>query len=436
MIRLSLAVAATVAVSAFAADQPRVVTLDEALKTAREHQPQLQQAQATTQAAAARVDEAHAPLMPQVSGSAAYSRSTANFAARPGSLPSQVSSGGSQTSWDTFNYFNLGLSATQLLYDFKQSSSHWRSSQASARSQQDAERTTLQQVLFAVRTSYFQARADKELVGVARETLANQQKHLQQTQGFVEVGTQPEIALAQAKTNVANAQVQVITAENNYAIARAQLNQAMGVEQPIDFDVADETAPPVEGEDATGDALAQEALGARPEVKALAEQVLAQELTLRSIQGAYAPSLGVSTGLTDAGESTNNLVWNWSAALTLSVPVFQGGLTRSQVVEARANLAAVKAQATAERQQVLLDVEQARLAVRAARAALVAAGEALVNATDQLHLAEGRYEVGVGSIIELSDAQLALTTAAQQRVGAEYNLAQARAGLVKALGRD
>jgi len=436
MMRPAIAIVATVAVSAFAADQPRVLTLAEALATAREHQPQLQQAQANTQAALARVDEAFAPLLPQVGGTASYAPTTANYQTHPGALPGQASTGFTTNSWSVYNYFSLGLSASQLLYDFKQTTSKWHASQASASSQRDTEKSTLQQVLFNVRNLYFQARADKELVTVARETLADQQKHLEQTQGFVDVGTQPEIALAQSKTNVANAQVQLITAENNYAVARAQLNQAMGVEQPIDYDVADETAPPVEGEDAPGDALVQEALQARPEIAAASEQVRAQELTVRSIEGGYGPTLGLSTGFTDAGETANSLVWDWSAALTLTVPVFQGGLTRSQVREAIANVAAARAQLATARQQVLLDVEQARLSVRAARTALDAAGEALINATDQLHLAEGRYEVGLGSIIELSDAQLAMTTAAQQRVQAEYNLAQARASLLKALGRE
>jgi outer membrane protein len=88
------------------------------------------------------------------------------------------------------------------------------------------------------------------------------------------------------------------------------------------------------------------------------------------------------------------------------------------------------------RQQVRLEVEQARLAVRAAKEALVASGEALANGSEQLRLAEGRYETGIGSIIELSDAQVAMTSAGYQKVQAEYVLAQARAGLIKALGRD
>ena len=82
-----------------------------------------------------------------------------------------------------------------------------------------------------------------------------------------------------------------------------------------------------------------------------------------------------------------------------------------------------------------LDVDQARLAVRAAKAAVEASAQALVNAGDLLRLAEGRYEAGVGSIIELGDAQVAATSAGQQKVQSDYSLAEARAGLLRALGR-
>jgi outer membrane protein len=414
----------------------RILTLDEALAMARAQQPQVRQAAAATQAALARVDESFAPLLPQVSGNADYTRETANYASRPGSLPNQISSGSNRSSWNTVNYFNLGLNANQLLYDFGQTRSKWRSSQASAASQKDTERGTMDLVLFSVRSAYFQARAAKGLVKVASETLANQQKHMEQAEGFVEAGTQPEISLAQAKTDLANARVQLINAENGYATAKAQLNQAVGVESPTDYDIADETLPLVDGEDGSTETLLDEAVKARPELAALANQVRAQELTVRALQGSYWPNLGLSTGLSDAGEYASSLTWNWSAGFALSVPIFQGGLTRAQVREAEANLAVVQAQADAERQQVRLEVEQARLAVRADKEALAASVEALANAHVLLQLAEGRYETGVGSIIELGDAQVALTSAGQQKVQAEYNLSQARAQLLKAVGRD
>lgn len=409
------------------APAPRILTLDEALAAARAQQPQVRQAAAATRAAQARADQSRAALLPQVSGAAVYQRATDN---RAGSSPA-----GGPERWDTSGAFSFGLNANQLLYDFGQARGRWRSAQETTEAQRSAELGTMNAVAYTVRSAYFQARAALGLVRVAEETLANQNKHLDQVQGFVEVGTQPEIALAQSKTNVANARVQFINAENGYATAKALLNQAMGVEGPADYEIADESLAPVDGEDGAEENLLEEAVKARPELSALAAQIQAQELTLRAVRGAFGPTLGASTGLTEDGPALSGLTWNWSAALTLTVPVFKGGLTDAQVREADAALASLRAQLDGQRQQVRVDVAQARLAVRAAKAAVEASAQALVNARELLGLAEGRYEAGVGSIIELGDAQVDYTSAAQQQVQSEYNLAQARAALLRALGR-
>ncbi len=421
------------AVSAPAASP--LLTLDQALATAREHQPQILEAQATAQAARARADQARASLLPQLNGQASYSRSTANFVARPGSLPRNLTQGTTSSQWTTYGFYNFGVSADQLLWDFGATPDRWRAARESAASQQEAERSTFLQAMDAVRQAFFTARANRGLVTVAQETLANQDRHLKQVEAFVEVGTQPEIALAQSRADRANAQVQLITAQNNYETAKAQLNQAMGVEQSTDYDVADDAFPAVPGEDEGTEALLSEALATRPDLAAATRTVHAQELTVRSMRGSFWPSLSASTGFTEAGGTLDAMAWNWNAALSLSVPLFRGGLTRAQLTEAEATLRALTAQAEVVRQQIRLDIEQARLAVKAARAALDASGEALLNANEQLRLAEGRYEAGVGNIIELGDAQVAQTSAAQQKVQAEYKLAAARAQLLRAIGR-
>ena len=398
----------------------QVLTLDEAVRLARQNQPQLRQARAGAEAAAARADQARSPLLPQVTGIASYARSSQNG---PGGL--------SGTSSDSVF---LSGTVSQLLWDFGQTPNRYRAARAGAEAQRETEQATGLQVVLGVRTAFFTARAAKDLVAVARDNLSNQEAHLRQIQGFVEVGTRPEIDLAQARTDRANAQVQLINGENGYEVAKAQLNLAMGVEGPTGYDVADETLPPVEGEDGTTDALLAEALRARPDVASLASQLRAQQATLWSVQGGYLPSLGVSTGLTGSGAPGTSYS-NWNASLTLSWNVFSGGLTRAQEQEARANLVGLDAQGTLLRQQVRLEVEQARLAVRAAGAALAAAEEALVNARERLRLAEGRYQTGAGSVIEQGDAQVAVTSAAAQRVQAQYTLSSARAQLLNALGR-
>jgi outer membrane protein len=402
----------------------RSLTLAEAVRAAREREPSLVEARAATAAAAARERTALSALLPQLTGSASYARSTFNAAGGPSSLRT------------IDNYVTVGLTASELLYDFGQTSGKWRAARASAEAQRATERDTGLKVVLAVHTSYFNTRAAKDLMGVARDNLANLEAHLRQIQAFVVEGTRAEIDLAQARTDRANGRVQLIKAQNDYETAKAQLNQAMGVEGPTDYDVADEVLPPIDGEDRGLDPLLDEALRGRPDIAALDRQVRAQELTLSAARGAYGPSLGVSTGIADEGTSLGSTTWNWNATLTLTWNLFQAGLTRGQVAEAGANVDSARARRDQLRQQARLEVEQARLAVRAAKASLDAAGEALVNARVRLRLAEGRYRAGAGSIIELGDAQMASTNAAAQRVKAEYDLASARAQLLRALGRD
>jgi outer membrane protein len=423
-----------------------VLTLAEALQTAQKDQPTVHQAHANTEAAKARVGEARAPLLPQLTAQAIYTRGTNNSIS--GSLPCTATNiGGSAAGgmgmmfppqgWSQCDKLNVGVTLSQTLWDASGQLARWRQNAVFAEGVEETERATRLGVALNVRTYYFAARANKALVQVARDTLANQQKHLEQVVGFVKVGTQPEIALAQQRTAVANAQVQLINAENNYLVAKAQLNQAIGVERDTDYDVEDESTPPIAGEDSDTDPLLAEALKARPDYLSLEKQVEAQRLAIWAAKTAYGPNLAASTSFTDAGniDAANQLAWNWTLNLTVNWQLFQGGLTWYTVKEQKANLDAIEAQRDLLRQQVRLGVEQARLAVRAAKAALGAAVEAEVNAREQLRLAEGRYAAGVGSIIELGDAQVAETTAAAQRVQADYNVSTARAQLLNALGR-
>lgn len=412
----------------------RVVTLGEAVQSARERQPQLRQARAAAEAASARQSEALAPMLPQVNANASYLRTTVNSVSRPGAPVTPGQQGSS--SFRTLPSLSDSISASQLLFDFGATPNRYRAAGALAEAARDEERATSLQVDFTVRSAYFDARANKALVRVAEETLANQQRHLEQTEGFVQAGTHPEIDLVQARTDTANARVQLINAQNAYEQSKVALNAAMGILGPTDFDVSDESMAPLPNEDdPLGEQLFDEATAARPEVSALEQQVRASQLSASAIRGQYGPSISANAGFTQAGEFIDRLGWNATFGVTLSWQIFQGGLTRAQVREAEANVANNVAQLDLLRQQIRTDVDSARLAVRAAKASISATQEALTNARVRLNLAGQRYEVGVGSAIELGDAQVALTQASAQAVQADDRLATARAQLLRALGR-
>lgn len=411
-----------------------VLHLDEALRIALEAQPTVRQARAQTQAAEAKTIQARAPLLPQLNGNLTYQRATANYIVKPGNLPSTVNAD-QGTSFATRNNYTGAITLSQLIWDFGQTSGRFSAARENATAQADAEKTSRLTTALSVRSAYFTARGARALFDVARTAVDNQKRHVDQAQGFFEAGARPKLDVVQAQSDLATLEVQRIQADNSYRTAKAQLNQAMGREGPGSFELADETLPPIGGETQPFERLLDEAVRARPEIAQLEAQIRAGQATLRSTRGGYGPSLGVSTTLNGGGPDTSALSWNWSAQATLTWPLFQGLLIQGQVAEAEATITSLEAQRDGVRQQVALELEQARLAVEAGKLTQTSANEAARLAHERLALAEGRYQTGAGSIIELTDAQTADTNASGQRVKAEYDLAVARAQLLKALGR-
>ena len=205
------------------APSSRVLTLAEVEQAAEARQPQMLVARAATHVAEAQTEQARAPLLPQVTGTASYTLETANFQPRPGftATPTGPTPGGNFISAPV-SVWNFGLTGTQLVYDFGQTYERYDAAKQTVDADRFAELTTRYTIVSNVRRAYFNARAFKALVDVAKESLDDQNRHLTQVQAFVQVGTQPPIALAQQKAAVANSvRVQLITAaQNNYETAR------------------------------------------------------------------------------------------------------------------------------------------------------------------------------------------------------------------------
>lgn len=425
----------------------RVLRLDEAVATAEKNQPAILQAHAQRVAAEGRTDQARAPMLPQLNAVVSYQRLRSaviggRAATGIGGAGGGAGTSGAPSAFATntgasgVNIFTFGASATQLLWDFGTAYRRYQAADRMVSSFEANERTTSQLVLTNVRKAFFAARAQKALVAVAKDNVENLDRHLVQARGFASAGTQPEIAVAQSLTDFANGRTQLITAENAYELAKANLVQAMGgADDASTFDVADEELPAIEGEEATVEALLPRALSNRPELVSLERQKESQEYTRKSFKGAYWPTLSASAGASETGVDLADLGPAWNVGVALNWPFFQGGLTRGQVKEAAANVDATSAQIDAQKLQIRVDVQQALLSIRAAKQTQASTSEAISNARTQLRLAEGRFAAGVGNIIELGDAQLALTNANALFIQAQFQLASARADLLTALGQ-
>jgi len=413
---------------------PDSLTLDEALALSRQNRPALRVARAQVEAADARARQALAPMLPQVSFNFGYSRSTGNFVAKPGSLPSGVDTA-SSISLASSDYWSSGLQVSATLWDFGQNWQRYQASLSTAQAQEALEKSQLRTSGYTVRSLFFAAASQRELVAIARAALENTEVHFAQIDGMVKVGTRPEIDLAQARADKANARLTLLNAKNGYAVARAQVTQALGVEAAPTWEVLDGPAVEIDGEGQELSALLPEALASRPEEAALKAQVEAQQRIVRGIRGAYWPSLGIQLGGTLASRQLPAIVPNLSGQLSINWPLYEGGVTTAREREGDATLRALEAQHDDLKLQVNFELQQALLNVAAAKEAVEVAAEGRSAAAEKLRLAEGRYKAGAGNALELSDAQVGASSAAGLEVQAKFILSTARAALVAALGR-
>jgi len=400
-------------------------TLAECLEIALQRQPTLAAAGASVQAANQRVWQAASGYLPQIFGNYDANR-------RQTSATAQTGASGLGTVSQTFNFYSTGVAFSQVLFDFGKTLALIRAAQDNERSAQANYVTQREVVVLNVKQSYFNVIAARRLLEVAEETLRDTQKQLEQAQGRHDVGLAPRFDVTTAEVQVANAELNLVTARNNLDVARVTLRNAMGLTGPVDFDVVDalQQRPINTNEQQALDT----AYASRPELQSLEAQKASQEQQIASLQRDYLPSVG-GTGSYNWTGTNYPLGSNWNVGASVTVSVFNGGLTTAQIGEAKANLANLEYTEDSTRQNIALEVRQALLTVRRAWESIRVSEKGLQSARESLALAEGRYNTGVGNIIELTDAQASLTTAEANLVQAVVGYQVAIAALERAIGR-
>jgi len=416
-----------VAVPADAAPVPapgEVVSLQDCVAIAIDNHPALKSAGASVRAAEQRVWQSVSGYLPQVGGNYDFQRRSTSIGARTG-----TDAGGLTT---TFNFHNAGLSFSQVLFDFGRNLAAIRAAQAFERSAVADLRTQLETVTFNVKSRYFDLLAAHRLLGVASTTVQQSQQQADEAEARAGVGLAPKFDVTRARTQLANAELDELTAGNAVAVARESLRNALGLTAPLDFDIADslEVAPIAVDEAKVVDA----AYANRSELQSLADQQVALEQEIKRLKRDYLPSINGGGAYYWTG-TDYPLQDNWNIGASLNLSLFNGGLTTAQVGEAEANLAALQFNTESLRQNVALEVRQAVLDLRRAAASISVAEKGVQQARESLDLAQGRYRTGVGNIIEITDAQTALTSAEASHVQALYGYRTALATLERAVGR-
>ena len=397
------------------------LSLEDAVNMAMIHHPRIVAARETVQAAEANYGGSFSSYYPQLTGTWNYRRTTAQ--------------GTTQTDVVPFDFYSGSVNFTQNVYDFGRREGGVELSFYNLQSAHYTYQATVNDIVQGAKTTYYGYLQARENVRVKQETVRQREELLKQAEAFLEVGTRPRIDVTRAEANLADARVQLIQAQNAVAIQRVTLANALGVRDlPAEVqDIGELEAVRLDLNDAKTKAMAQ-----RPEILQLEATAKAQESQLKVDQAGNYPSITFNgdygrRGTTRSGAAFP-LAINWTAGLNVTLPIFTGFQTTYRVQENKAKIRSLGSQVEEKRQEVLLEVQQAHLNLNEARERIAAAEKGVVAAKENLDLATGRYQVGVGSIIEITDAQVLYVNAQTVYIQAKTDLKVAEAQLVRSIG--
>ena len=294
---------------------------------------------------------------------------------------------------------------------------------------------TKQSVKLQTTQAYYQLLECRNLVDVDQEAVDTLQEHLSNVNAQYRVGTVAKSDVLASEVQLANAQQSLVTAQNNYDIAMASLNNIIGLPSDTILSVKDQlqyTAYP----DLNLDKCTVYALDNRPDGIAADYQVEQSKEALAIAKAGHLPTVtaAVTRSLTGRDEFKEDITGQWTAGLTASWNIFDNGQVTASVEQAKAGLRAAEESAAATKETIQLNVREQYLSLLAAEKNIQTTSKAVEQAEEDYKIAQVRYSAGVDTNLSVMDAQEKLTSARTNYYTALYNYNTSKAALDKAMG--
>jgi outer membrane protein TolC len=427
-----LAVGSSTAVGQRAELPPGPRTADQAVRIALERNYDVAIAGADHGAAVGRARQALSGILPSLTGAATYIHdNSTGQVLTAGNVPVSGDSKG-----DTRN---LDLVLDQSIFSWASIQS-LKSARSSARASSDLARATNLNVALEVRTQFYELLKAIKLREVRDEAVTLSEDQLRRADTMFELGSVARNDVLQARVNLQQARLEQIRLRNLVEVERGQLAQLMGLPADTPLEISEEILD-VGAAEIDSTVVVREALAARPDVGAARHVVRSSAAGLGAARAGRYPELfgrvnvfWTESDITEDDDFTEFESDGWSAVAGVAFNIFDGMITEGQVKTARSLLSADRSRLQELESTVSLEVKEAILGVREARQSIASATEGEGLAEENLSLAQQRYEVGSGTILELNEAQVSLILARSALVDSQSALQVALARLDRARG--
>ena len=330
----------------------------------------------------------------------------------------------------------VGVTASQLIYDFGQTK-YRVESQRSDRARFEKEAVARRaDVVLGVQRTYLSVLKRQRLVQIAEQTVRERDTIKQQVETLYRNQLKSKLDLGLVQVQLSDADFAVIQARNDLSSAFAELNNAMGIEGVAVYQLEDVSVTVAQPD--LLESLLVEAQAQRPELLALKERVRTAENRIKAASSQNYPILQAvgSAGDTEHLSSRPQLQeggW-WGAGAIVSVPFFTGFLIQNQVAEATTQKREAESIYLALLQDIQLQVKENFLAIVTLNQQVRVAQEQVVITREALGLARQRYKLGLSSIVEVTQSEVAVTVAETRLAETQYNVKIAEAQLRYAVG--
>lgn len=328
------------------------------------------------------------------------------------------------------NLFSTSGQVEWLVSDFGRREGNIRREEGTLEARRFLEKTSVEEVVLAVRRAFFNYLRAEALVRVEQDTVKDRETLVRQAQGFFDVGTRPKIDVARAEASLFAAKAGLIAAQNGVRIAWARLKSAMGVSRFPERRVASDVN--VRPSALSLDDAVKAAFESRTELMEFQSRLKAQQEAIDVVKRGRMPRLRFNGQYGRRLHNDQDII---SSTLILEVPLFPGFTLKPEIERAVRDFAVIKAQLEEQQQRIALEVEEAFLNLVEAGERIRANEAQQKSAKENLDLANGRYQVGVGSIIEITEAQVINTRAQTDHIRSIYDHKVAEARLARAMGR-
>ncbi len=410
---VSLLIMATLAVTKGIAQTPPTlqrVTLKEAETIALRNHPRLQAAQLSALAAGQQVTEARSAYFPMAAGAMTGA----------GALDESRLAAGAINNPIIYNRYADGFMASQLITDFGRTSNFVASTRLEAQSKSADVNTARADVLLQVDRAYYAVLRATSVLEVAQETVKDRQLVVDQVTALAKSQLKSELDVSFANVNLAEAKLTLVQAQNDLKAADAQLSAALGFADERSFELANEPLPSSPLPDL--EQAVQTALRDRPELSSIRLQRDSAEYFAKAEKDLWFPSISMVGGAGIIPIHDGNLLNRYAAmGLNINIPIFNGHLFSARSAEAKYRFHAEEQNVRNTEDQIARDVRFAWLNADTAFQRLGLTQQLLQQASLALDLAQARYNLGLGSIVELSQAQLNKTQAEIEQASARYD---------------